>query len=134
MASLPFWVSGCICESHTSKAECIDSIHSDKNNRTRLFLRHRKSKFIYFVLKVVSNKDFNSMKRQARASDRVRARKRITATKAPCLLRVMFSLRLIVRCRDATTQVSFGNFHEEVSTLVSLSDLRYPLAVLNNHL
>ena len=41
-----------------------------KQSNACVFLRHRKSKFIYFVLKVVSNKDFNSMKRQARASDR----------------------------------------------------------------
>ena len=33
-------------------------------------------------------------------------------------------------CSDATTQVDFGNFHEEASTLVSLEISKYPLAVL----
>ena len=46
----------------------------------------------------------------------------------------MFSIRPTpLLSRDATTQEGFRDFQEEASTLVSLSDLKHPLAVLGNH-
>ena len=44
------------------------------------------------------------------------------------------SLIMALLCRDAKTQVGFGDFHEEESTLVSIGHLKYSLVVLSNHL
>ena len=46
-----------------------------------------------------------------------------------------FDRSTTLHCSDITTQVGFRDFHEEKSTLVSPSDLKYPLAfLLSNHL
>ena len=81
----------------------------------------------------------NSIKWQAQASDCdtfcTGEPKKITATKARDDLPSTDSLITALLCRDASTQVGFRDFHEEESTLVSLSDLKYPLMFfMSNHL
>ena len=81
----------------------------------------------------------NSIKWQAQASDCdtfcTGEPKKITATKVGDDLLSMDSLIVALLCSDTTTQVVFMDFHEEESTLVFLSDLKYPLVfLLNNHL
>lgn len=81
----------------------------------------------------------NSMKWQAHTLDCgtfcTGEPKKITAAKVRDDLLSTDSLIAALLCSDMTTQVGFRDFHEEESTLVSLSDLKYPLAfLLSNHL
>ena len=51
-SQVTFGVSGFICESLTSMAECADSTPTIKICWTCVYLHHRRSKFVYFVRKL----------------------------------------------------------------------------------
>lgn len=81
----------------------------------------------------------NSIKWQAHAPDCdtycTGEPKEITATKVRDDLLSTDSLIVALLCSDTITQVGFRDFHEEESTLVFLSDLKYPVGFLmSNHL
>ena len=99
----------------------------------RVFLRHRKVKFIYFVLKLSQTKISTK-----RTSDRDTSEQKNHSNKS-----ALFVARYVLHStdssitpllsRDATTQEGFGDFQKEANTLVSLSDLKHPLAVVSNN-
>ena len=98
----------------------------------RVFLSHRKVKFIYFVLKLSQRFQLSAHFRSYTSEQKNQSKKSALFVARDVLHSTDSSITPLLS-RDATTQEGFGDFQEEASTLVSLSDLKHPLAVVSNN-
>ena len=114
-------------ESQTSMAEYIDfTLKKKKNNRMRVCFSAIERSNLSTLFKSCHKQRCN----QARASDGDTSEQKNHSEKSALfvardVLPSTDSTITPLLCRDATTQEGLGNFLEEASTLVSLSDLKH---------